>query len=342
MIPTTEVAIIGAGTAGCLAAHQLTKRGLKVTLIEKSRGLGGRCSRRTLPGKISIDLGASSFRHTDSTPDLSLPPELNRLINQWQRTKLLTDWTVTTSSFDEPKQRVRDTEICGIPSMNHLHRALSQGIECQLSARADRIVAQANGRWYVIGSDGSVLIDAKQVIVTAPAQQALELCQWPHQWRDTLVSASGHSQAQWVCALSFDQPQTQLADVYRGKHNILKQAIRETSKPGRVKSSEVWVLHSTHHWAQQYRDANPSDAAEQLRQAFCDNFDITSSNRVLTSHRWLLADHNLKPISNGYLWDPDLNLGLCGDWLAGGGIRAALHSSYKLCAVMATHPAPVI
>ena len=44
---TAEVAVIGAGTAGCFAANLLDEAGIECLLIEKSRGIGGRCRLRT-------------------------------------------------------------------------------------------------------------------------------------------------------------------------------------------------------------------------------------------------------------------------------------------------------
>ena len=62
---TTEVTIIGAGSAGCLIANLLDKDGIDCLLIEKSRGMGGRCSRRRIStdddARYAIDLGGSDI-----------------------------------------------------------------------------------------------------------------------------------------------------------------------------------------------------------------------------------------------------------------------------------------
>ena len=55
---SVEVAIIGAGTAGCFIASLLDEAGVSCRLLEKSRGLGGRCSRRRIDESYALDLGA--------------------------------------------------------------------------------------------------------------------------------------------------------------------------------------------------------------------------------------------------------------------------------------------
>ena len=44
----TDITIIGAGMAGLICAQQLTQAGYSVSLIDKSRGVGGRVATRRL------------------------------------------------------------------------------------------------------------------------------------------------------------------------------------------------------------------------------------------------------------------------------------------------------
>jgi hypothetical protein len=61
-----RIAIIGAGMAGVSAGRLLADRGHEVTLLEKSRGYGGRCATRRWEGHV-VDHGAQYFtiRHPD-------------------------------------------------------------------------------------------------------------------------------------------------------------------------------------------------------------------------------------------------------------------------------------
>jgi len=54
--PNAHVAVVGGGWAGCAAAVALAKKGVRVTLIEQARSLGGRARRVALSG-VALDNG---------------------------------------------------------------------------------------------------------------------------------------------------------------------------------------------------------------------------------------------------------------------------------------------
>ncbi len=120
MSTVLDFAIIGAGTSGCFVASELAGRGYDVCIIEKSRGLGGRCSRRQFPGG-NVDLGAPAFR----SDRLIYHPEQAHLwrqrLNYWLNEHWVTRWTFSVAEFDRPLQIAMDQQLCGIPNMNHLH-----------------------------------------------------------------------------------------------------------------------------------------------------------------------------------------------------------------------------
>ena len=63
-------AIVGGGVSGCFLAHLLkSHKNISVTLFEKSRGLGGRCSVKRHEEYGSFNMGAPFF--TNKNPELS-------------------------------------------------------------------------------------------------------------------------------------------------------------------------------------------------------------------------------------------------------------------------------
>lgn len=357
--PMTDVAIIGAGTAGTLAAKQLSTAGLDCCIIEKSRGLGGRCSRRSVLDGFSVDLGASSF---------PIPygeyPNLVENINQWIHDGYLTEWMFDSADFQTQSPSMKKVELCGTPSMNAFHRHLAEGVD-RLTQRLVHKLKRVDDCWQLLDESDELIIEAKTVIVTAPAEQTYNLIApydlaSPHnlagqheQAQNSILSASEASLPQYVCAITFDQPQTQLSDVYTGEHSVFAKVIRANSKPNpsntpNGETPEVWILHSTHQWAKQQQHKEAKLVAEEMATLFRKHFNIDSADstrvavsKVVTSHYWRLANHDhaiikkcfeqYKPDDQPFLWNGDLQLGCCADWLSGGGVSGALYSSQQLC-----------
>lgn len=58
--PTCDVVVVGAGVAGLVAAHDLARAGLRVTVLERAEHVGGRLRAAQLAG-LPVELGAESF-----------------------------------------------------------------------------------------------------------------------------------------------------------------------------------------------------------------------------------------------------------------------------------------
>ena len=58
------IVVIGAGVAGLAAARALGDAGRDVVVVDKGRGVGGRCATRRIDGQ-SVDHGLPWFHGTD-------------------------------------------------------------------------------------------------------------------------------------------------------------------------------------------------------------------------------------------------------------------------------------
>ena len=317
---SVEVAIIGAGTAGCFIASLLDEAGVSCRLIEKSRGLGGRCSRRRLDDNYSVDLGAPEF-----AMDAGLDPVLLAKQQAWIRAGFVSAWQRPSSRFDAPAQTQMQTTLCATPSMNTWHKQIAGHIDTLTGKRVQRLHKHA-GRWQLLDEEGQVLTEADKVIVTSPAEQAFDLLKEFAGFEDC-KTASDASLAQTVCAVGFAQPLNLSADVYRAGHPLLHTAIRESSKPARHTPrglAEVWMLHSAY-------GADQQQSADALAEAFCQHFAIEQEPHILTSHYWRLSRHDAS-VRQGqpFIWNQGLQIGCCADWLDTGDMQGALNSSLQL------------
>ncbi|MBE9181950.1 FAD-dependent oxidoreductase [Oculatella sp. LEGE 06141] len=168
-----DVVVIGAGIAGLVCAQQLQQAGIMVTLVEKSKGLGGRLATRRLMGTCA-DHGV---RYLAAQGDRT-----QRLVQVLCRAGILQPWA---------KQYHHDTNGSLIPAPDALpHYSAVQGITAVAKAlathleilrghRAIAIAPTARRTWNVtVDSSASaepVRVEAKALVLAIPAPQALDL-----------------------------------------------------------------------------------------------------------------------------------------------------------------------
>lgn len=328
-----EIAIIGAGTAGCFIAQQLSQAGFDCCLIEKSRGLGGRCSHRRIDESYGIDLGAPSF----STANIK-HQVLRDNIASWIKAGYLSSWNKLNSRFDPLNTLTSISSLCAKPSMNSWHKKLAGQIPTLTAVKVQKLKKTAS-HWQLFDDQDQLICTADKVIISSPPEQAYELLK-DFEGFSLCQTAAQLSLPQYVCAIGFEQLLAIDDDCYQNGHPVLHSAIRETSKPGRKHPAslrETWVLHSTHEWAQHHSNLGHEQAAIALRNAFCQHFGISVEPRILTSHYWRLARQQPLPQPQPeYIWHEKLQIGCCGDWLDSGDIAGALNSSLTLSQII-TH-----
>lgn len=331
----TEVAIIGAGSAGCLLANLLDKAGTNCLLIEKSRGMGGRCSRRHISTdktkSYAIDLGGA-----DISPEKVTNLILKDILDYWYTSGYICQWKKKVSRFNHLHEDSKAvTTLCGAPSMNTLHSNIASHINILTQSRVCKL-ERADGNWHLFDDKGDIVAISKKLVVTAPPEQTRALLKTVDALSNiSLPDTLPHeSLPQYVCAIGFDQPLAMDADVYQGGHLSLHKSIRERSKPDRTYPShlaDIWVLHSTYEWAQEQRHSDSNAAAAKLTDAFCKHFGIEAKPMLLTSHYWRMAKYKTTthpPCQ--FVWNEQHEIGFSGDWLGGGGTVGALTSAIEL------------
>jgi renalase len=167
--PDLDVAIVGAGVAGLTAAAALRDRGLRVLVLEKSRGLGGRAATRRR-GDLRIDHGAQFFTARDA--------RFQARVDTWLATGDVAVWTRGIHVWDPdagltapaPDAHPRYAPPAG---MSALGRLLGDGIDVRRGASVARVTRLERG-WRLVLSDGSA-VDARAALLTPPAPQTRAL-----------------------------------------------------------------------------------------------------------------------------------------------------------------------
>jgi predicted NAD/FAD-dependent oxidoreductase len=350
-LKAVDIAIIGAGTAGCFLAQLVQASGLSCILLEKSRGFGGRCSRRRIGNEYGVDLGAHGFNPNELTQ-----PNVRAKVDDWINAGVLFNWqqhrltfdkvssdmgcdmrhdmggdTASSSVPDDQREPVRHDWVSAAPAMNSWHKYLAHSVPNKMGSRVASLKRVEN-LWALSDEQDQVLALADKVVVTTPAEQAFDLLSKFDSF-EGIETAAQQSLAQYVSVLGFKHSLNLPATVYQGDHGLMASAVLEQAKPGRIQHpefAEVWLVHSTSGAAIESFAGNKEQAAQALQTAFCQQFKISQTPEILSSHYWRLAGHQRQTFSHNYLWDSAEKIGCCGDWLDNGTISGALNSSYAL------------
>ncbi len=172
-----KVAIVGAGIAGLGAAKSLSEAGHEVTLLEKSRGVGGRVATRRING-CTFDHGAQILKPgTSALADLmlhQLPTE--ELVQVTAPTRLHTpegDLLPADPEHEaEPKYAYRN----GLTTLPKLLLKSLPSVKLKTEIRVQRFEETAESV-ALFDAEGGSIGRFDQIILTAPAPQSAEILQ---------------------------------------------------------------------------------------------------------------------------------------------------------------------
>lgn len=345
-----HLAVIGAGMAGVTCARTLIQAGHRVTLLEKSRGVGGRMStRRSDFG--GFDHGAQFFTVRDPRfqQALAIDPSL---VSPWKvnTVRVLDAMGQTMASAPSP----RDTRWVAVPGMNELVRRWAQPMvdgsiagELRLETRATRIEPDAlhPNQWQlrVEGPDESqqVLGGFDEVILAIPHPQAIDLLRasaLEPEWQTTLASVE--VAPCWTLMLAFPQAMQPGLESFGPRwhaassdHHRIRWVARETSKPGRT-AVERWTVQASPEWSEEHLEDDAERVKAKLLKGFAEITGIRATPPHAVVHRWRFAQTR-QPLGQAFLRDETKGLALCGDWCLGNRVESAFVSGLELALAMA-------
>jgi predicted NAD/FAD-dependent oxidoreductase len=158
-----DVLIIGAGLAGLSAANDLHRAGLKVLVVDKGRGLGGRLAGRRI-GDATFDHGAQFMTARDSRFKAS--------VAEWIEAGVAEEWYSSYPGHPNGHPRYR-----GVPTMTAVAKYLATDMNVLRTARVDSIrqgSAQDNQLWSAALDSGET-VNAKALLITSPVPQTIDL-----------------------------------------------------------------------------------------------------------------------------------------------------------------------
>lgn len=294
--------------SGLACADLLQQAGHDVSLFDKGRGPGGRMSTRRLQtplGEVSLDHGAQYFTARD--------PAFVAQARQWQSAGAVAPWPP-----------VAPDAWVGVPGMNAVIREM--GKPHQISwGRLISAISRGSGQWSLTsagGADGP--FDA--VIVAVPAEQAAPMLSL-HDFGMARTALLARSQPCWTGMFVFDRPLEGLPAMIRDC-GAIAWATRNSAKPGRS-GPEAWVVQASAAWSNAMLEEPQEEVAALLLVALADAAGALLPEPVAAAaHRWRFALS--AGMGDGAMWNADIGLGACGDWLLGPRVECAWLSGRML------------
>jgi renalase len=336
-----DTIVIGAGVAGLECARTLSAAGRQVLVIDRARGVGGRCATRRFEGQ-PVDFGPLFLHGRDPAflAELAQVQGVTRLPG-WPRRIEGRGAPCQPSSFDDQEQRFAFAEgLAAFP------RHLAQGLTMQLSTRVLRL-SEGDGTLKVHTEAGEVL-EAKEVVIALALEQSRSLLATVPQTPQVasalglLSMFSSVPSLALIAGYGLETP-TPTWDVQYPEDSDSLLLIAHDSAKREAPRARVLVFQARPRWSRQRLEVPPETWAAELLEEAARRLGAWAGQPLFTSpHRWSYArvDRGSElagPLS--FTLPGGRQLGLAGDLFSpGGGVQAAWLSGRRLAQRLLQEP----
>ena len=317
-----SVGVIGAGLSGLVIARELSAEH-EVTVLEKSRGVGGRIATRYADA-FEFDHGAQFFTARSPTFRAFLQPLVDAgVVANWPArfAELRRSEPLVLRQWDEDYPH-----YVGTPRMNSVGKWLASGLNVRVGSKVERL-DRRDGLWRPLGTQGEALGHFDWLVLTVPAAQTAALA--PAESAVHQRAAAARMQACYALMLGFDAPVSLPWDAALVRDADISWVSVNSSKPGRP-AAPCLVAHSTNAWAEAHLDDDMAAVQAHL-MAECSAVTGLDGGAPIFSQlqRWRYANIG-KQTGESYSLDGKLSLAACGDWHIRGRVEAAFLSAQAL------------
>ena len=287
--------------SGLSCANQLRASGHSVSLFDKGRGPGGRMSTRRLQtalGEVSIDHGAQYFTARDQA--------FRELVATWSGLGVAKPWPLAGA----------DAWV-GVPGMSTVIRQMAQSHDVLWNHPIKGLIRRRQS-WWLLGELREVgPFDC--VLLAIPAEQSAVILSL-HDLSMTRLALAARSQPCWAALFVFGEALESLPTLIRDTGN-LAWAARNSAKPGRD-GPEAWIVQGSASWSSARLEESPERISELLLgELTAQAGDAVPMPISAQAHLWRYALS--AGTGDGGLWNPEIGLGACGDWLLGPRVECA-------------------
>jgi predicted NAD/FAD-dependent oxidoreductase len=274
-----EIIIVGAGIAGLTAARTLQDMGFDSIVLEKSKGIGGRCATRRL-GEGIFDHGSQFFTVRE--------PAFQELVDGWMMKGAAKEWTRGFPVIGDVTELAGHPRYCGVDGMTGMARLMAEGLDIRREHRVKR-VSEARACWQ-IEVEGGVRMRAGVLVLTAPVPQALRLINDENTWRIGAALSPLlviHYSPCFTAMALLDGPSglpgPGAARVEDGPISWIADNQRKGISPGAV----AVTIHASRRFSEEHLEEDPQEIARVLQEAAQPLLE--SRITECRGHRWRYA-----------------------------------------------------
>jgi renalase len=315
-----DILMIGAGVAGLTVARELHHSGRDVLVLEKSRGLGGRSSTRTVNG-TRVDHGAQYFTVRGEN--------FQKQVNLWLEQGHLKIWS---HGFHRLTDKGLEAPSSGYPryvfsnGMNTIGKLLGEGLKIRTQTKVTQMRKEENH--WVVSSDTGETFAATTVILNMPAEQALNLCSFD---LGTIKTQLEQVVMEPSFALMLGYDKTLAPDwqgILVGTSTVISWLSHDSSKRP-APNETILVVHSTPQFARERFE----EPLENVKTYLLEALESLPIGFPLSEPLWNDMQRWKYALASEYLSERFLehdSLYFCGDWCGGARLEAAYLSGLAL------------
>ena len=282
----SEVLVLGAGLSGLAAAARLAEAGASVVVVDKSRGLGGRCATRRMEGQ-PVDHG-TPFLHGRDPALLALARSVPGGCTEGWPARI-----EGSGAPCHPDVLASDGfRVAFDDGMTALAKHLGAGLDVR---RQTRIVSLQpdGGQLRATAESGEVFV-ASTVVVALPVEQARSLTA---SLRDPAL-APVHTMLSWfasdpaltlLAGYPLDVPAPDFDLLHPDDASVVQVVVHDSAKRS-APQSRALVFHASPLWSRRYLEAPREDWSAALLEAARGLLGDWAGHPLWTStHRWRYA-----------------------------------------------------
>jgi len=319
-----NVLVVGAGVSGLSCAREAAAAGHSVQVLERARGVGGRCATHRLDG-LAFDIGVSFVHGRDPDFLAAVRGFPGRKLEGWPRAIRGSGRPCQPEAFQAGEERLAFGDgVTAFP------KHLASGLAIRTQARVERMNLSGERPRLVL--EGGEELEARHVVLALASEQVLRLLAGVPDLPRPLVSvmalldtSSSESSLSLSAAYPPGTPVPSWDACYPEDSSILQFVSHESGKREAPPFLGL-VLQARPAWARRHI-GDPAWPGALLSEAGRILGTWAATPSATHAHRWKFARTDLSSELSGPVLvqlPSGASVGICGDRFApGGGVEAA-------------------